>query len=46
MGSRVLTEEGKNHGTGLADCPSAADSLAFVLSWLGSADQVLELSLR
>lgn len=36
MGSRVLTEEVKNHETVSADCPTTGDSLAFVLFWLGS----------
>lgn len=36
VGSRVLTEEGKTPGMGLADCPLVAGSLAFVFFWLGS----------
>lgn len=46
MGSRVLTEEVKNHETVSADCPTTGDSLAFELFWLGSSDQVLALSLQ
>lgn len=37
MGSRVLTEEVKNHETVSTDCPTTGDSLAFVLFWLGSS---------
>ena len=36
-GSRVLTEEAKNHEMASADCPTTGDSLAFVLFWLGSS---------
>lgn len=33
----MLTEEVKNHETVSADCPTAGDSLAFVLFWLDSS---------
>lgn len=46
MDSRVLTKEVKKHEMVSADCPPTGDSLAFVLSWMGSSDQVLVLSLR
>lgn len=46
MGSRALTEEVKNREMVIADYPSTGDSLAFVLFWLGSSNQVLVLSLQ
>lgn len=42
MGSRVLTEEVKNHEMVSIDCPTAGDSLAFVLFWLDSSMEVGE----